>query len=638
MMMDLRNRIKNNRKQVEKNEFAEPNQKIADYMMAEYPAPDALKEQILKAMTEQRAREEQAEEKYSNIRRKAFKHVAAAAALLAFFMGFTPIRGMVVSAAEEFRYLTSWTDDVFEVGIKKTKNHCSMELIEASVANDFLYLTTENSYQNEALWENDISVRYSGYIYDSIFHKLAFSTDNIFGTNFGGSGRPTVYAKYAEADDAIDDSDDCTKIYIPEIKEMITDSGKQYKCKLTADFVDKNGKSITKMNFKFQIGTTEGVTTSKEIPLSYTTTVDDLRFDFEKIVVSQNNSAELFVQLIPQNGYEIKEDLWLDMCIAFRDGQETRSFIDDVGYYYFYRTVREEPTIYQIDSRYYAIFSLNYGYFWDNWYDNEGYRVAFEDESFDFNENENDFQMYLIELGYGEYNSDERHYTAVYGDGGVTDFGEQRYFERLETLDFLLPELKTDYHKMNDISINHIGDSYAFAKDGKNTLTVNGKKFTFEELILHVQEYYDNCNVYEGRLYMTGTHLSEKYGYDDALCYMNTIELAAVKDGETLYTVLLKNEYSLASRGNMLFLSVVARFYDNEGNEMKYKTIQEMEYDDIVITRFDFYSYDNSNPLAGLAETVNGYHYCYNPKYYSKAQCEEDVAAKIEAVQSRVIR
>lgn len=604
MMMDLRNRIKNNRKQVEKNEFAEPNQKIADYMMAEYPAPDALKEQILKAMTEQRAREEQAEEKYSNIHRKAFKHVAAAAALLAFFMGFTPIRGMVVSAAEEFRYLTSWTDDVFEIGIKKTKHHCTMELIEASVANDFLYLTMNNSYRNEGLEGSGISVKYSGYIYDSIFHKLAFSMDNIYNSNvYYNASRPiTVFSQ----DDYYDyDYDDFAKIYIPEMKNFITDTDKPYKCKLTADFVDKNGRSIAKIKFKFQIGTTDGVTTSKEIPLSYTTTVDDLRFDFEKAVVSKNGSAELFVQLIPQNGYKINKNLeiWMQVALGHDD-----QIIDWRGY--FLDFAHGCPPIYRVDSRYYAVLSLN------------GYD-AYEGPS-DFDFNEEDFHLYLISLGYYDCDSDVR----IWDKDSNPVWHEASGYDIDDSEDYTLPQLNVNYHKIN-VSVNHIGPQYAGKITDKNKLTIDDREFTFESLVLH----NDEGSLYmEGDLYMTIGYLSDETSgasYWD-VCVTHT-ELAAVKDGKVLYTVAIKGSSSLSVYNPINSIGGTVQFYDKDGNVTTYKAIKELEYDDIVVTRFQFYTYDNNG-------NTDGYHCCYHPKYCSKAQCEEDVAAKIEAVQSRVIR
>lgn len=637
MMMDLRNRIKNNRKQVEKNEFAEPNQKIADYMMAEYPAPDALKEKILAAMTEQRAREEQAEEKaevHADIRQKVFKRVAAVAALLALFIGITPIRGMVVSAAEEFRYLTSWTDDVFEIGDKQTKNDCTIEVIEASVVNECLYVTANTKYRDVALWESGtgMTVRYSGCLYSGIFHRIAFSMDNM----------AAVAEIYNRAAVYADDFDYQTQIYIPGLREFITDANKQYKCKLTAEFIDKDGNTVARFKFKFKLGTVEGVTTSKELPLSYTTQVDDMTFRFEKIVVSRNGSSQLFVQVIPRDGYKITKDVDFSLSVIFNDGGGWLDAPEENGYdYRFFNEIYVQVPIYVIDSRYYGILPLNSGY---------GHGKRFEDYSFDFNANASDFQMMVRKLEYYDRDPDDPDNPDAWGRYHYLPNAMNDFFDSIGVLDFVLPDLDVSYHEIDEVNVGptveteYIGNA-TYDEDGiyftnvfsadntgtDNVWTFDDRKFTFYGFAIDPEMTYfypyEFSESYGGLLYIQNQT-------DDAY-YIDKIQLAAVKNGKTLYTAVLKDGQVSCRMPYENLLPVEVRFYDNDGKEVDYSTVRDLTYDKLVLTRVGIYTYDGTNSDS---DNITGYHTCYNPKYVSRQQCEEDVKDRIEKVHSLIIK
>lgn len=108
-------------------------------MLQGFQTPDKLKQKTLAAMKQ--LREE--ETKRQSRRKKIAVRVAVAAAILAIAVAATPLNNYVVSAAGDFY---NWVVNTFHVGMKKSDNGLTVEIIEARVSKDFLYLTVNESY------------------------------------------------------------------------------------------------------------------------------------------------------------------------------------------------------------------------------------------------------------------------------------------------------------------------------------------------------------------------------------------------------------------------------------------------------------------------------------------------------------
>lgn len=570
----------------------ENERKTIKFMMNGYSASDELRERVESAMVQRRDENKRKKTLKEEAVKNAVMRVAVFAAMLTFIITVTPLRGYVANAANSFN---TWTQDVFKVDMKETKNGCTIEITEVSVANDFLYLTVNENCEGKK--NEDFHVNYSGTISQGLFHKITFDTNDRIESDRG----------YLERDPAYDsEANDLIKIYIPELKDFITDSNKQYKCKLTANVTDNDGKSLARMKFNFKLGNVDGVLSSKDIPLNYTTKVEDLKFSFEKIEVSNNGTSELFVQIIPQNDFKL--DKYVSIYVAlnlcntkemqsnYMQNEDSAVVYDDNSVPFVQWIVKWADNIYTIDSKYYMVISLN------------GIRDTVygerRPEYLDYDSlTDPDVNIYLADLMYDIYNPNTNELVTKYSSE----------IDKAVTLDLKMNALKNRCSKISDV---YVGE------EGKNELKLRDQKFIFRYFF--------------GR----SAKLLTTYGDDERndiskiFCTMESARVAAVKDGKIVFTAIIDESDKIESadihcwttglRGDIVF-------YNSKNKKISCDSAYQLEYDHIVVTNINLLSYDNNGKISY-------YDSYYNPKYYSAEQCKKDYETKCSQLDSIVIK
>lgn len=579
----------------------------AQLMMKGYAASDELKERVVSAMARRREENERKKALRAQTAKKAAMRVAAFAAIFALVVTATPLRGYVASAAASVH---SWTEDVFEVGMKKTKNDCTVRIIEASVANDFLYLTVNETYKGKD--DENFHVSYSGTINEGLFNKLAFddanrreSLRNVFLERASVYGDSPFYDEGNQANNLI-------KIYIPEIKDFITDADKNYKCKLTADVTDNSGKSLAKLNFSFKLGNVDGVLTSKDVPLDYTLETEDLTFDFEKIEVSGNGTSELFMQITPRNGFDMEQPFSVDTCFtlgnlnALHDNyrqDETAHVVYDSNEDLFMQAVAGYTnSFYTIDGKCYGIFSLN-----DVGNDNDERSVDYLNYEGLTNP---DVNLYLSYVCYDFYDPEVKQWVMKPTPTKTNYFD---IIEKYDSVDLKMYGLENRCHQIEDVYVE---------EHTNNILTLRGQDFVFA--------YFGGRS---GKLWVTcgdDTPNSASRVFAD----MESVSVAAVKDGKTVFTAVIEGNRHMESTDiNYWFNGIKGdiTFYNSKGKEISVDNAYAMKYDHLVVTNMNLVSYDDNGKMSY-------YDSYYNPKYCTAEQCRQDYQAKCDKIESIIIK
>ena len=232
-------------------------------------APEELMQRTLLAMQQ---REKETRQKKAAYKTFALRS-AAIAAVITLLIVVTPMRGYVASAAENaWNAIHNWVDDVFHVGLKQSDNGCTVEIIDARVANDFLYLTVQEDYTgfvNKNPEEYYLSQQYNGSIYDDDNHTLKFSSGCVNMTSQNPDANDHSYQikqtgeKYRYLREY--------KIYLPELKKLIMSYDKEYYCDLSVNVLaSANGqtkKKIAGFDFNFKIDKVYSVMESSEHPV-----------------------------------------------------------------------------------------------------------------------------------------------------------------------------------------------------------------------------------------------------------------------------------------------------------------------------------------------------------------------------------
>lgn len=282
-----------------------------------------LKKKTLERMLELKKEQE----RKAAARRKAVRRGFAVAAIIALVIAVTPLRGYVASAAENVvNAIHSWMEDVFHVGMKKTDNGCTVEIIEARVANDFLYLTVNKEFYKEYDVNDDdknsLCLYFYGSVSDNEGNSVKFSVGN-------SNVIRNVYNLVTD-DRNIDYGDDSYEeyqVYIPELKKVITAYDKKYICELNIyaykkyQLPDQRTNFITDestwnigiepslaLSFSFPIKNVNYVVNSQSrvYDIDYSLKIDDVEFDFQKLYIDDDaNNSSMVAEVIPLNGYKM---------------------------------------------------------------------------------------------------------------------------------------------------------------------------------------------------------------------------------------------------------------------------------------------------------------------------------------------
>ena len=141
----------------------------ADVIMRGYANPDELMKKTIEA-----AKQREKENAAKNARKKKVTmRIAAVAALVMIVLACTPAGGYVVSAAESALHaFKSWLNGAFSVTMKQTENDCTIEIVEARVSGNFLYLMTAENFDKV---KSDLSEKYEEY-----FDIMTFLSGKIY--------------------------------------------------------------------------------------------------------------------------------------------------------------------------------------------------------------------------------------------------------------------------------------------------------------------------------------------------------------------------------------------------------------------------------------------------------------------------
>lgn len=277
----------------------------------------------LKRKTLERMREiKKEQERKAAAKKKAAKIGLAAAAVIALVIAVTPLRGYVASAAESvYNAFHSWIEDVFNVGMARSDNGCSVEIIEARVANDFLYLTVDEDYSefisqhpeynSEPVSEFETTPNFkivadlSGKIYDNKGNSVDFSSaEDLYAAE-------EIYSTVAvtmNTDSFLRENGENEfrqyKIYLPMLKNVINSYDKKYTCEVilspTLIDEDSNRETLASFEYKFKIDNIDSVMASREYNVDYSYTLGNMEFKFEKLYIGQTET-NMLVELIPKN-------------------------------------------------------------------------------------------------------------------------------------------------------------------------------------------------------------------------------------------------------------------------------------------------------------------------------------------------
>ena len=321
-------------------------------------APEELMQRTLLAMQQ---REKETRQKKAAYKTFALRS-AAIAAVITLLIVVTPMRGYVASAAENaWNAIHNWVDDVFHVGLKQSDNGCTVEIIDARVANDFLYLTVQEDYTgfvNKNPEEYYLSQQYNGSIYDDDNHTLKFSSGCVNMTSQNPDANDHSYQikqtgeKYRYLREY--------KIYLPELKKLIMSYDKEYYCDLSVNVLaSANGqtkKKIAGFDFNFKIDKVYSVMESSEHPVDYSYTIGNMKFDFKKLYVGPTESNFL-VELIP-TGDLAEQDLTdgrLTLnCTVCKDQKASELLDVSSGVYFF-----SDNLLYDSGSKYYIFLTTD---------------------------------------------------------------------------------------------------------------------------------------------------------------------------------------------------------------------------------------------------------------------------------------
>ena len=287
----------------------------ADVIMRGYENPEEL---MLKTIELAKEREQE------NAARKALKkkitmRVAAVAALIIIVLAGTPAGGYVVSAAESALHaFKSWLNGAFSVTMKQTENDCTIEIVEARVSGNFLYLMTAENFDKV---KSDLSEKQepyfkimtflSGKIYDNKGNscdildantKAGDYGDTVLVTEAGRAAYPNIITEYG--DERLNDYVRTYQIFIPHMEKVINSDKQKIYCKVSIDvqlFRDRyKSEQLAEMDFEFPITLTSDAIALDEYKLDYSYTVGDMTFDFKKLSVFEHSSS-IMVELIPLN-------------------------------------------------------------------------------------------------------------------------------------------------------------------------------------------------------------------------------------------------------------------------------------------------------------------------------------------------
>lgn len=432
---------------------------------------------------------------------KIVKKALLTAAVIALVITVTPMRKYVASAAANaYNAFHSWMEDVFHVGKVKSENGCSIEIIEARVSNDFLYLTVDENFdkllsKHREKTYDDIYAVYYGTIKDNKGNSIDFSTKDVSSYCYAPD-IVTSNKKYVSSvekntnyyDKNYNESiitSNCYKVYLPKLRDLINSYDKKYTCEVQVKvywldenyqydeeyydisknlnpniFLNKDNLICDSITFKFGIQNIDSVMQTKEYISDYSVTFANVEFKFEKMYVSPAESS-ILVEIVPKNIdiSKLKPHITLNVpknerkkYVSNDNGNYTMSFDNDYK-------------IYNVDSRYFTSLTL---------------------VGYDFNDFEAPHEFEFAILDYDTICTD----GICHYDGSFTMYKSCIYKN--------LPDIEVDFEKYNSadaVKVNKIVDLGEFCLDLDKVILQSSNDESYnDDLTLDDLTFYFNLS------------------------------------------------------------------------------------------------------------------------------------------------
>lgn len=319
---------------IEQNEYSS---EFDELIPDESLVSNELKVEILAAMSEQNEnddlRDSEDDEnieadtsvikkvKSANSAEKIVMRVVAVVAVIVLIVTLTPLRGCV---ADSIREATLGN-------MKKSSKGCTVEIVEARAANDFLYLTINESYSKGSISKDDKTgqyilpdIYYSGSINSSDGDYLEFDSSHFLYLQYANDDYGDHSFNYKDRTIGIDDDwykkhrnftiNAKYKIYIPDLMSFVGENDDNYTCSLNAS----SEKTKSNIKFKFALDDIDDVVNSKSYYLNHWVDVDELIFSFHRLQISPS-VLDLIIEWDPPVNEDYDPDSWAELELSKKD-------------------------------------------------------------------------------------------------------------------------------------------------------------------------------------------------------------------------------------------------------------------------------------------------------------------------------
>ena len=378
-----------------------------DYIVESVTVPEGLEEKVLAAMTQKRKEIEEIQHEKLSLRQEkqekkaAHKSVAIRAAVIAAVITLMILiipssRQVVVSAAEK---VFGWLTSVFSVEVSDSDNGCTIEVIDAKLGNDFIYMTITEDFT--ALYENNPTLGGSilkedgvtlyksnyedndngRYVYRYIPYYYGKISDNQGNYANFVSGNDVLYRTY----DGIDEDNIIMlkggqseySFFCPDINKVVTSDKKKYSCELHAkiycipqydlgvyyhnfheviqpdeDDLFHGEKPAATFDLSFPIKNIDYVLNAKKYQkqINQTITFDGFTMIFKKAFQLDRYSQNLLIELNSPKDCDIGKSVCaINVYASIKENKND----DAEDKYWKYQSAN----LYYINSRYYALLS-----------------------------------------------------------------------------------------------------------------------------------------------------------------------------------------------------------------------------------------------------------------------------------------
>lgn len=503
---------------------------------------------------------------------------ALAARFLSWVRLYTRAIGRTAAAITAAALIFLVTSDV--VALPPSANGCTVQITEARVCNDLLYLTVEEDYSglsalvsgaDSAASSSDLLrgydhtlTEYFGTITDHWGHVLSFSNDEMY------------YDEWADGEESYSTDDYHTikhfRVYVPGLADYSRDTARNWRC--AVNVTPKvpqagGGEPSAVMTLRADSALSLPDVPTKIYDLDYSYTVGDVEFAFRKLYIGETEH-HIAIELIPHGSLEGIDPQALEPDIAVMTTNAAAEPID-----YEFTDERQECCITH-DSRYYFFLTDK-----DDMYDDM-----------------DDHMLYIAE--HGGFEAEQLSYIAHIDGRSIDravysplyDLGAYYYTTEYDkNVSLLIPTQTVAVGEKYDTQTDDDGTSCDLYRLSQ---TFQAGDFSFRAYCMDSDQaiYFDDMQ-------MDGNRGDVGYGdYEANIVKLHNIVFVGQKDG--------------ADIGWYELLNVITRQTDRRyGYCLEDEDYPEEIPDTLTLAYVEYSVYSEQKP-----HIITGYR-CYNPDYYT---------------------